>query len=103
MQREIEAGEQVVVGVNRFQDDDGRRRRRLQRIDPAAERDQVGAFRRLRAERDADGVGRRPWTPRDAAAGTENLVPAIIDAVKAARPWARSATGCAWRGASTAS
>ena len=65
VQREIEAGEQIVVGVNRFRDDEVHTPE-LQRIDPAAERDQVDRVRRLRAERDQaawqaamDELGRR--------------------------------------------
>ena len=53
VQREVEEGEQIVVGVNRFRDDEVHTPD-LQRIDPAAERGQVDRVRRLRADRDAN-------------------------------------------------
>ena len=81
-QREIESGEHVVVGVNRYRDDEVHTPD-LQRIDPAGEREQVERIRKVRRERD-----QRAWEGAlDAlhkkAAGDGNLVPAIIDAVKA--------------------
>jgi methylmalonyl-CoA mutase N-terminal domain/subunit len=47
-QRRIEAGEQVVVGVNRFTDDEPHSPE-LQRIDPSGERDQIARVQRVRA------------------------------------------------------
>jgi methylmalonyl-CoA mutase, N-terminal domain len=82
VQRAIDSGDQVVVGVNRFRDE------RVaapptQKIDPEAEQRQVAGVRRVRAERDPaawEAVMRRL---EDAARGTDNLLPPIIDAVKA--------------------
>ncbi|MEP7159245.1 MAG: methylmalonyl-CoA mutase family protein, partial [Chloroflexota bacterium] len=81
-QRQVESGEQVVVGVNRFRDDEPHTPD-LQRIDPATERAQVMRVDRLRSERDAQTWGRAMEALGEAAAGTDNLLPAIIDAVKA--------------------
>ncbi|MGO9590092.1 MAG: methylmalonyl-CoA mutase [Candidatus Acidiferrales bacterium] len=81
-QRAIERGEQVVVGVNRFQTDQERLIPTL-RIDPEIERSQIARLQALRARRDAaksraalDEVERR-------ARCTENLMPAILAAVEA--------------------
>jgi methylmalonyl-CoA mutase N-terminal domain/subunit len=78
----IDRGEQVVVGVNRFQDEETHTPP-IQRIDPDGERRQVEGVRRVRAERDpaawAAAIGRL----EDAARGTENLLPPIIEAVQA--------------------
>jgi methylmalonyl-CoA mutase N-terminal domain/subunit len=81
-QRAIEAGEQVVVGVNRFQSEGGQPIPTL-RIDPEIERVQVARLHALRTRRDAakaraavDEVERR-------ARGSENLMPAILAAVEA--------------------
>ena len=52
VQREIERGDRIVVGVNRFKDDDEGVRPAIQRIDPEGERRQVEGVRRVRAERD---------------------------------------------------
>jgi methylmalonyl-CoA mutase N-terminal domain/subunit len=81
-QRRIETGEQVVVGVNRFMDDEVHTPE-LQRIDPAGERDQVTRVARLRAERDNAVFEASLQRLGDTARGAGNLVPAIIDAVKA--------------------
>jgi methylmalonyl-CoA mutase N-terminal domain/subunit len=82
VQRRIEAGDQVVVGVNRFVDDVAASPP-LQRIDPAAEREQVERVRRVRAARDADACERALVALAEAAAGTANLLPLIIGAVEA--------------------
>ena len=81
-QRRIEAGEQVVVGVNKFVDAE-LHTPELQRIDPAGERDQIARVQRLRAER--DGVAHEASLRRlgETARGDDNLVPLIIEAVKA--------------------
>ncbi len=82
VQREVEAGERIVVGVNRFRDDEIHTPD-LQRIDPAGERDQVARTERVRADRDAQAWASAMERLGHAAAGTENLLPPIIDAVKA--------------------
>jgi methylmalonyl-CoA mutase N-terminal domain/subunit len=81
-QRQVESGEQVVVGVNRFRDD-APHSPELQRIDPAGESAQVTRVARLRAERDPDAWGRAMDALGAAATGTDNLLPHIIAAVKA--------------------
>src|SRR5207344_3457943 len=53
VQRAIESGDQIVVGVNRFRDDDIHTPA-LHRIDPDGERRQVERVRRIRAERSAE-------------------------------------------------
>ena len=83
-QREVEAGERVIVGVNRFQEaGDDALAADLLRIDPALEREQVERVRALRARRDGAA-----WTTALAALeararSQENLMPALIDAVLA--------------------
>jgi methylmalonyl-CoA mutase N-terminal domain/subunit len=81
-QREVESGEQVVVGVNRFRDDEVHTPE-LQRIDPAGERQQVERVRRVRGQRDADAWQRAMDALHEAASGDTNVLPSIIDAVKA--------------------
>jgi methylmalonyl-CoA mutase, N-terminal domain len=82
VQREIEVGERIVVGVNRYRDDPGASPD-IQRIDPAGERGQVERVRRLRAERDQAAWQAAMERLDRAAAGDDNLLPPIIDAVKA--------------------
>jgi methylmalonyl-CoA mutase N-terminal domain/subunit len=81
-QRRIEAGEQVVVGVNKFVDDE-LHAPELQRIDPDGERDQVARLRRVREERDAVAWEASLQRLGETARGDGNLVPQIIGAVKA--------------------
>jgi methylmalonyl-CoA mutase N-terminal domain/subunit len=84
VQGAIERGDLVVVGVNRFRDDGaGEAKAPLQRIDAEGERRQVERVRRIRAERDGATWGAALDRLEAAARGTENLVPPMIDAVKA--------------------
>jgi methylmalonyl-CoA mutase, N-terminal domain len=78
----IDRGEQVVVGVNRFQDE-ATHTPPIQRIDPDGERRQVEGVRRVRAERDPAAWAAAIRRLEDAARSTENLVPPIIEAVQA--------------------
>ncbi|TAM61967.1 MAG: methylmalonyl-CoA mutase [Chloroflexota bacterium] len=82
VQRQIEAEERIVVGVNRFVDG-GDSRPRIQRLDPAAEAAQVRGLRRVRAERDGPACAAALARLADAAAGSDNLLPPIIEAVAA--------------------
>ena len=82
VQREIESGERIVVGVNRFQDDAGASPP-LQRIDPRREQEQVERVRRLRAERDAGAWAAALERLEASAISDENLMPPLIEAVKA--------------------
>jgi methylmalonyl-CoA mutase N-terminal domain/subunit len=82
VQRAIESGDQVVVGVNMFRDDDVRTPK-LQRIDPDGERRQVERVQRVRAERSAE-----TWTAamdelERVARADGNLMPSILVAVRA--------------------
>jgi methylmalonyl-CoA mutase N-terminal domain/subunit len=82
VQRAIDSGEQIVVGVNAYRDE------RVaapptQKIDPEGERRQVAGVRRVRAERDPAAWEAAMRRLEDAARGTDNLLPPIIEAVKA--------------------
>jgi methylmalonyl-CoA mutase, N-terminal domain len=81
-QKDVESGEQVVVGVNRFTDD--RPRQEIDQPDfGGLERGQVERLRKIKAERDDSEVRARLEAIREAARGSENLMPRLIDAVKA--------------------
>jgi len=81
-QRAVDAGEQVVVGVNRFRDESSTTPP-TQKIDPEGERRQVEGLRRVRAERDPAAWKASLDRLDDAARGDENLMPFLIEAVKA--------------------
>jgi methylmalonyl-CoA mutase N-terminal domain/subunit len=82
-QREVEAGDRVIVGVNRYQEPDERPIETL-RIDEALERKQVERVTALRARRNPVAVeATLAVLRRDAALPDANLMPAIVDASKA--------------------
>jgi len=84
VQQAIEAGEQVVVGVNRFRDEAGLSvPPPIQRIDPDGERRQIERVRGVRAERDATAWEAALGRLEECARGGENLMPAMIESVRA--------------------
>jgi methylmalonyl-CoA mutase N-terminal domain/subunit len=83
VQREVERGDRVVVGVNRFRDEGEGAHPSIQRIDPESERRQVEGLRRVRAERDPAVWSAALARLEDEARGEGNLMPPIIEAVAA--------------------
>jgi len=82
VQAAIERGDQVVVGVNKFRDEAGLTPP-TQKIDPEGERRQVEGLRRVRAERDSAAWAAALARLEGTARGTDNVLPAMIEAVKA--------------------
>jgi len=80
-QRAVESGEQVVVGVNRFQTEKEQAIPTL-RIDPEIERSQIDRVRALRARRDAAKSQAAVDDVEHRARSGENLMPAILAAVE---------------------
>jgi methylmalonyl-CoA mutase, N-terminal domain len=80
-QKAVDAGEQVVVGVNRFQAEEERPIPTL-RLDPAIEREQVARLNALRTRRDTSKTKAALTEIERRARGTENLMPAILAAVE---------------------
>jgi methylmalonyl-CoA mutase, N-terminal domain len=81
-QQQVERGERVIVGVNRYEEEEDERVE-LQRIDPEAERRQLERTARLRAERNADDASRTLAGVREAALGEANLLPPMREALRA--------------------
>ncbi len=87
-QRAVERGEKVIVGVNRFADEQEQRPIPILCIDQALHQRQVEQLNRLRKGREKDrwnramdalraaALGKDPW-------GTDLLMPRILEAVKA--------------------
>ncbi|MFD9370942.1 methylmalonyl-CoA mutase [Streptomyces sp. NPDC060020] len=80
--QETDGGERVVVGVNRFALDREEPYEPL-RVDPAIEARQCAALARLRTERDAAAVTAALGALREAAAGTENVLYPMKEALRA--------------------
>ncbi|MEU8711412.1 MULTISPECIES: methylmalonyl-CoA mutase family protein [unclassified Streptomyces] len=80
--RETEAGERVVVGVNRFRTDE-EEPYEPQRLDPAVEARQTERLARLRAARESRAVGSALTALRRAAEGDDNVLPPMRRALRA--------------------
>jgi methylmalonyl-CoA mutase N-terminal domain/subunit len=76
-QQSVERGDTVVVGVNRFKQEETEPPR-LFRLDPELEKQQVAQLRELRASRSASVVGDRLRALEQAARSTDNLMPHIL-------------------------
>jgi methylmalonyl-CoA mutase N-terminal domain/subunit len=81
-QSQIERGERIIVGLNAFQSKETVSPP-VFRVDPAVERSQCQRLRELRERRDNGAVQSCLKRLEAAARGTENLMPAILDAVRA--------------------
>jgi methylmalonyl-CoA mutase, N-terminal domain len=82
-QREIDAGERVMVGVNKYTSPGEERQIPLLRIDEEVQKRQCDNLARVKAGRDADAVRSALASVREAARGKDNLMPPIIDAARA--------------------
>src|SRR6478735_156751 len=80
--RQIDDGERVVVGVNKFISAGDEPYQPL-RVDPSIERDQAERLARLRAARDAGQWQRRIDDLRTAAAGSQNVLVPLREALRA--------------------
>ncbi len=76
IQRRVEAGERVIVGVNRYVDSDAREVE-IMKIGPRHQEEQARALERLRARRSKEVVERRLADLEQAARGDANLMPAL--------------------------
>jgi methylmalonyl-CoA mutase, N-terminal domain len=81
-QREVDARRKLIVGVNAFQESDDKPIETLV-IDSAVEEEQVASLRSVKAQRDADAVGRALAAVKRVAATKQNLLPALLDAAHA--------------------
>jgi methylmalonyl-CoA mutase N-terminal domain/subunit len=80
--QEIDSGERVVVGVNRFALDVEEPYEPL-RVDPAIERAQVDRLARLRAARDGDEVAKALTAVKAAAETSDNVLYPMKEALRA--------------------
>jgi methylmalonyl-CoA mutase N-terminal domain/subunit len=81
-QQQVERGEKIVVGVNRFRQEGDEPLTAL-RIDPDIERQQVERLRTMRASRNQAEVVARLGELESVARGSDNLMPKILAACEA--------------------
>ena len=80
-QKAVEAGHQIVVGLNKFQDEEAPPKNLL-RVDLAVMEAQVAKLNQLKAERDNIAVDSAIEKLKKCAQGSDNLMPPIMEAVK---------------------
>jgi methylmalonyl-CoA mutase, N-terminal domain len=81
LQRQIDNGQRIVVGVNDYTEGDDTEIEIL-RIDPQLERKQIGRVQAVRARRDAAAVETSLAALREAAATDANLMPLLLDCAR---------------------
>ena len=84
-QREIETGERIIVGVNEFEVDE-EPKDDIEEVSEEEQRKQRERLQQLRENRDNDAVEDALSELRAAAEGEANVMPYIVDAVKAYAP-----------------
>ena len=80
-QKAVESGDQVIVGMNRFQTEETLPSGLL-RVDPAVRQTQISRLQKLRSERDSSAVAAALVELETVAEGNGNLMPSILAAVK---------------------
>jgi len=81
-QQEIESGERIIVGVNEFAVDE-EPEMDLESVDEENEQRQIDRLAEIKADRDNAAVDDALAAVADAAAGDDNVLPPVIEAVKA--------------------
>jgi methylmalonyl-CoA mutase, N-terminal domain len=82
-QMEIEKGQRVLVGVNRYAHEGEEIDIELLRVDPSVEREQLAELVKVKSERSEAAVADSTEELLRRAEGTDNLMPAILDCARA--------------------
>ncbi|HRE46551.1 MAG TPA: methylmalonyl-CoA mutase family protein, partial [Aggregatilineales bacterium] len=82
-QREMEAGEQIMIGVNQYAETNGKIDIPILVMDPKGYEKQAAGLAELRQTRDNEKVGTALSALHAAAGGTENLMPHLLDCARA--------------------
>ena len=82
IQQSIEKGEQIVIGVNKFQIDKEDLKLEILKSDPKIERQQIDKLKKIKESRDNNLVHEKLIKIKEVAKTDENLMPYLIDAVK---------------------
>lgn len=81
-EKKVESGERIIVGVNKFKTGD-EVFKDLLKIDLKVQEEQIKFLNKVKAERGSGEVRKKLSMLRDAARGNENLMPFILESVKA--------------------
>lgn len=82
IQQSIENGEQIVIGVNKFQIEKEDLKLEILKSDPEIERQQIDKLKKIKESRDNNLVHEKLKKIKEIAKTGENLMPYLIDAVK---------------------
>lgn len=82
IQQSIEKGEQIVIGVNKFQIDKEDLKLEILKSDPEIEQQQIDKLKKIKESRDNNLVHEKLIKIKEVAKTDENLMPYLINAVK---------------------
>ena len=82
-QKSIETGDRIIVGVNKFQIEEDMSERKLLKVDASVGVNQIKKLREMKEKRDNVRVKTTLEAVREGAKGDANLMPLILDAVRA--------------------
>jgi len=80
-QKDVENGERLVIGINKFQSEEVKPSNLL-RVDPAVREQQIEKLKKVRSKRDQASVDRALEALVSAAKSDQNLMPPLIEAVR---------------------
>ncbi|MFI5212053.1 MAG: methylmalonyl-CoA mutase [Ignavibacteria bacterium] len=81
-EKEIESGQRVIVGLNKFHEDEENVKIDLLRIEESVQKKQIEKLRKDKAERDNSAVKKDLEELKRAASGEENILPYILKCVE---------------------
>jgi len=82
-QLSVEKGEEIIVGVNKFQINEDLKQKEVLKVDPELERKQKERVKQLKEKRDNEKVKKLLNKIKEVASTDENLFPYVLEAVKA--------------------
>ena len=81
-EKQIEDGERIIVGVNKFQEEEHTEDMELLHIDEAIQKKQMEKLKKVKAERNNDEVKKNLDELMNAAGTDENILPYILKCVE---------------------
>jgi methylmalonyl-CoA mutase, N-terminal domain len=81
-QQEVERGDRVIVGVNRFADEAGGAHAEILRVDPSVRDRQIASIQAVKARRDEAAATETLAALERAARGSENTMPRILACIE---------------------
>ncbi|MBC8343294.1 MAG: methylmalonyl-CoA mutase, partial [Bacteroidetes bacterium] len=80
-QKDVDSGEQIIVGVNKFKTEESSNPEIL-KIDPTETQKQIDGLKSFKASRNNGAIQSKLSTLKNSAAGADNIMPLLIDCIK---------------------